>query len=112
MSNASNPAHRLWQRIPPPLRFILLFLVSLGALSVIYPWLSTRYAAQMESFMAMTAWIVGKGLTLLGADVMISRRMIHASGISVEVIEGVLSAKNSRTKASKGIEPGSNRHPS
>jgi len=87
MSNASNPAHRLWQRIPPPLRFILLFLVSLGALSVIYPWLSTRYAAQMESFMAMTAWIVGKGLTLLGADVMISGRMIHASGISVEVIE-------------------------
>ena len=82
-----GPLGRLLGRIPPPLRFILAFLVSLGALAVVYPWLSTRFHTQMEAFMAGTTWMVGKGLALCGSDISIDGRLVHASGLSVEVIE-------------------------
>ncbi len=86
-SKSPGPVARLWRRIPPPIRFILTFLVSLGVLSIVYPGRSTRFHAQMESFMAATAWMVGKGLALFGSQVTVDGRMVHASGMSVEVIE-------------------------
>lgn len=87
MDRPANPIRRLWERIPPPVRFIVLFLAALGVLSVVYPWLSTRYHAQMKMFMAATAWMVGKGLALFGADATVGGRMVHMTGFSVEVIE-------------------------
>jgi len=77
----------LLSRVPPPIRFIIAFLVSLGILALVYPWLSAKFHAQMEMFMAFTAWMVGKGLAILGADVTLDGRFVHMAGLSVEVIE-------------------------
>lgn len=82
-----GPVARLMGRIPPPIRFVLAFLFTLGILSIVYPWLSTRYHLQMESFMAATASMVGNGLALFGSHVTVDGRLVHASGMSVEVIE-------------------------
>ena len=87
MGKPANSLRRLLERIPPPVRFIVYFLAALGVLSIVYPWLSTRYHEQMKMFMAATAWMVGHGLALLGGDVTVSGRLVHATGFSVEVIE-------------------------
>lgn len=76
-----------WKRLSPAVRFVVAFLVTLGILSVIYPWLSVRYNAQMLRFMAATASAVGIGLKLLGQSVTVDGRFISAPGMSVEVIE-------------------------
>jgi archaeosortase B (VPXXXP-CTERM-specific) len=76
-----------WKRLSPAVRFVIVFLVTLGILSVIYPWLSVRYNTQMLRFMAGTASAVGFGLKLLGQSVTVDGRFISAPGMSVEVIE-------------------------
>ena len=77
----------LFSRVPPPIRFIIAFLLSLGILALVYPWLSAKFHVQMEMFMAFTAWMVGQGLAALGGDVAIDGRFVHMAGLSVEVIE-------------------------
>lgn len=76
-----------WLRVPPMVRFILVFVVVLLALSVLFPWLSARYNEQMMMFMAATAWLVGKTLGLIGESVVITGRFISGQGFSIEVIE-------------------------
>lgn len=87
MDKPANLVRRLLGRVPPPVRFIVSFLIALGVLSILYPWLSTRYHEQMKMFMAATAWMVGKGLALFGADVNVAGRLVHMTRFSVEVIE-------------------------
>jgi len=87
----SNHARRglvaRWKRLSPAVRFVVTFLATLGGLSVIYPWLSVRYNAQMLRFMAATASAVGLGLKACGQAVTVDGRFISTPGLSVEVIE-------------------------
>ncbi len=76
-----------WRRLPPAVRFVVLFVLTLGVLSLIYPPLSIRYNDQMVKFMAGTASVVGLGLRLFGVNATVDGRFIVAPGISVEVIE-------------------------
>jgi archaeosortase B (VPXXXP-CTERM-specific) len=76
-----------WSRLSPAVRFVAIFLVALGILSIIYPQLSIRYNEQMLRFMAATASAVGFGLKMLGESVTVDGRYIISPGLSVEVIE-------------------------
>jgi archaeosortase B (VPXXXP-CTERM-specific) len=78
---------RAIHRIPPPIRFVILFLAGLGILAIVYPYFSTRFQAQMVGFMSATAWVVAHGLRLFGMDITLSGRFVHASNFSVEIIE-------------------------
>lgn len=89
--NASAPRRSgliaRWRRLSPPLRFVIIFLLSLATFSLVYPPLSVRYNLQMLKFMAATASVVGFGLQTLGAEASVDGRFIVTPGLSVEVIE-------------------------
>ncbi len=68
-------------------QFIGVFLGALIIGSILYPFFSIWLDPELHDFMAVTATICGKALTLFSDDVYISDRFVTFAGFSIEVIE-------------------------
>ncbi|MFH1374950.1 MAG: exosortase H [bacterium] len=73
--------------IPPVLRFVLLFLLSLALLGLAYSHLTAEYHDDLLWLMDATATITGAVLSLFTDDVYYSGKYVTYHGFSVEIID-------------------------
>ncbi len=74
---AANPANR----------FVVLFLVYLGALAWLYPKASIRFAGAVDFMSALTARLGGASLALFSDAIQYREKLIFYGGFAVEIIE-------------------------
>ena len=86
------PAVGLWQRLRdallnPANRFVVLFLVYLGALAYLYPRASIRYSEVIGWLTTTTAKIEFQFFDLFSDSITLHGRMVVFGGFSVQIIE-------------------------
>jgi len=74
---AANPANR----------FVVIFILCLGALNVFYPKFSLRYPEAIEWMSQITAILGGMSIDLFSDEVQQKHKMIIYGGFAVEIIE-------------------------
>lgn len=73
--------------LDPANRFVVIFLVCLGALNIFYPKFSLRYPEAIEWMSQITAILGGMSLEIFSDEVQQKHKMIIYGGFAVEIIE-------------------------
>jgi len=75
------------RRLTPTVRFLVVFVGALATLSIVYPWLSTRFHGITLRLMEATAAIVAMIASPLLDGLILAERTIRTPNIAIEVIE-------------------------